>query len=92
MAVNIRRNGEATFVFDQQQEARRVFLVGDFNDWNPTARRMVRSKDGSFRARLRLDPGEHHFKFVVDDQWLPDFSTEQQANPFGTTNSVIRVA
>ena len=53
---------------------------------------MIRSKDGTYRARIQLDPGNHQFKFFVDGDWQPDPTTEQWPNHFGTTNSIIRVA
>ena len=92
MSVQRRKNGEVAFIFERKPSPTRVFLVGDFNDWNPNAKRMVRSKDGSFRARLQLTPGDYEFRFLVDGQWVSDPTTEQQQNPFGSSNSIVRVA
>ncbi len=81
-----------TFFCDMVPMAMRVFLVGDFNDWDPSARRMVRSRDGSFRARLELSPGEHEYKFVVDGKWEIDPTAPRQTgNAYGSLNSVVRV-
>ena len=92
MSVQQRKNGETAFIFEHNGEVRRVFLVGDFNGWDPAARRMVKSKDGTFRAKMKLAPGEYQFRFLVDGHWRDDATTEQRANPFGSTNSVVRVA
>ena len=51
--------------------AERVFLVGDFNAWNPTLDRMV-ARDGIFQIRLFLLPGRYRYRFVVDGQSLAD--------------------
>ena len=92
MAIEKRSNNEIVFIFDQILNARTVYLVGDFNDWNPKSRRMIRSQDGTFRAKMNLPAGDHAFKFVADGTWLADPSCEQHPNPFGTTNSIARVA
>ncbi len=92
MAIEYRKNGEVLFVFDQQPAAKKVFLVGDFNDWDTEARRMTRSKDGVFKAKLKLTPGEYGFRFFVDGDWVNDANTDQRPNPFGTSDSIIRVA
>ncbi|HET6348122.1 MAG TPA: glycogen-binding domain-containing protein [Candidatus Krumholzibacteria bacterium] len=68
-----------------------VFLAGDFNEWNPRSHRMTR-KDGCFQRRVKLAPGAHEYKFVVDGEWQIDpNAVEQRPNEFGSMNSVIRV-
>ena len=87
-----RRKGEITFVCKLRGDARSVCLAGDFNKWNPDGTPMVRWRDGSFRTQVKLDPGEHQYKFVVDGQWVNDPDTDQQVtNPFGTVNSVVKI-
>lgn len=79
------------FVCDLRPDAREVYLVGEFNNWNPKADRMTKTKNG-FRRTLQLAPGEYQYKFLVDGQWHNDPSAPKQVpNTFGTTNSVIRV-
>ncbi|OPZ30596.1 MAG: hypothetical protein BWZ02_00670 [Lentisphaerae bacterium ADurb.BinA184] len=81
-----------TFVFAGQGKPKRVHLVGDFNDWDPTVRRMTKVRDGSFRARLDLPPGEHEYKFVVDGEWLADADAPaNRPNCYGSLNSVVVV-
>ena len=92
MAIEKRSKNEITFVFDQIPDAKSVYLVGDFNEWDPKARRMVKARNGTFRAKMKLPPGDHSYKFVVDGIWLADPSCEQYPNAFGTTNSIARVA
>jgi hypothetical protein len=56
-------------------EANRVFLTGDFNNWNPTLERM--NKEGDvFVLRLYLLPGVHRYKYVVDGEWRVDPDNE----------------
>lgn len=42
-----------------------VFLVGDFNGWNPTMDLMV-PKDDGFEVRLYLVAGSYRYRFIVD--------------------------
>jgi hypothetical protein len=48
-----------------------VYLVGDFNRWNPTVERMEASGD-EFEVRLFLVAGEYRYQFVVDGTWMDD--------------------
>ncbi len=46
--------------------AKSVFLVGDFNDWDPTAYPMQRQPDGAWLIQISLTHGHHHYLFLVD--------------------------
>jgi len=52
-------------------QATSVFLVGDFNNWNPTLEKMERIGD-DFQSLLFMGPGVYHYKFVVDGEWVFD--------------------
>jgi hypothetical protein len=71
----------------------KVFLAGCFNDWNPTAKKMVDKKaDGNFVVTLQLPPGEYQYKFVIDGTWCADPECPDWVqNDHGTLNSVKRV-
>jgi 1,4-alpha-glucan branching enzyme len=43
--------------------AKSVYVAGDFNQWDPTATKMTKTKDGSFKAKLKLTHGKHQYKF-----------------------------
>ncbi len=51
--------------------ASEVYLVGDFNQWNPTVERMS-LVDDRFEVGLFLVAGTYRYKFVVDGKWIPD--------------------
>ena len=48
-----------------------VFLVGDFNGWNPTIDLMVRGNTG-FEIRLYLLPGTYRYRFFVNGVSMRD--------------------
>jgi thioredoxin 1 len=58
--------------FCQAPDARRVCLVGDFNDWNLAANPMQRTPDGYWRASLELPHGHHQYLFLVDGKPILD--------------------
>lgn len=64
--------GDATLVPQQfvleNTAARRVSVVGDFNNWNPSATPMSRSTDsGLWSAIVPMVPGRHVYGFMVND-------------------------
>jgi 1,4-alpha-glucan branching enzyme len=52
--------------------ARRVTLVGDFNDWQPEAFPMKRHPDGNWLLQIPLNHGAHHYQFLVDGKPVLD--------------------
>lgn len=72
--------------------AGKVCIAGKFNDWNTTSMPMKKSADGTWKLKIKLSPGKHEYKFVVDGTWVQDEScTETTLNSFGTYNSVVSV-
>ena len=61
---------EVIFRFEHPGEAK-VYLAGDFNNWNPTMDGMVK-RGGAWEVRLYLVPGKYRYMFVVDGENIPD--------------------
>ena len=81
------------FVFNNNR-ARRISVVGDFNRWNPAATPMTRSPDGElWSVTIPIAPGRHMYGFMVDDTLLVlDPRAPKQRDPdLGTEGSVIIV-
>ena len=49
-------------------DAKRVTLIGDFNDWDPNAHPLKRHVDGSWSLQITLSHGHHHYQFLVDEK------------------------
>lgn len=47
-------------------QAKKVSLVGDFNNWDPTAHPMKRMPDGAWMIQVELRHGHHRYAFLVD--------------------------
>lgn len=68
-----------------------VYLAGEFNNWDPTAKKMA-FKAGVYSTTVRLAPGSYQYKFVIDGTWCADpENANAVANDQGTFNSVITV-
>jgi 1,4-alpha-glucan branching enzyme len=46
--------------------ARKVSLIGDFNNWDPAAHPMQRQPDGAWLLQVALHHGHHHYRFLID--------------------------
>ncbi len=55
-------------------EAKQVALAGDFNDWDVSKTRLVKSEHpGVWTADVPLPPGRYSYAFVVDgERWVAD--------------------
>lgn len=70
-----------------------VALAGIFNDWDPTANKMLFSvSDAVYVSDVILPSGTYEYKLVVDGDWLCDEENPNfVSNDFGTLNSVVTV-
>jgi 1,4-alpha-glucan branching enzyme len=63
-----RRPMHAVNFFCHAPDAKRVCVIGDFNDWDLTATPMRHAPDGEWRASLELPHGHHRYLFLVDGE------------------------
>ncbi|MBC8094372.1 MAG: isoamylase early set domain-containing protein [Akkermansiaceae bacterium] len=69
--------------------AREVWLVGDFNGWDPSALPMKKNADGRWHVTVALRPGRHEYRFFADGVWLDDPGAEMKtSNTMGGENCV----
>jgi 1,4-alpha-glucan branching enzyme len=73
--------------------ATRVQLVGDFTHWQKLPINMRKGADGVWRSQVPLEPGTHHYRFLIDGEWTDDPDcTLRVSNEFGSENMVRKVA
>lgn len=87
---------KVTFTVDHGpvSKAKVVSLVGEFNDWDPSADPMKRTKGGGFSKTVKLNCGDNYqFRYVIDGLiWENDAEADDYvATPFGSDNSVVDV-
>lgn len=74
--------------------AKKVNLVGDFNDWSPTADPMSdENGDGEFTLFYPLGVGTYAYKFLVDGKnWVSDpANPSSEPDGFNGRNSIVKV-
>ncbi|GEM_PF-533151 len=79
-----------TFTWNATPETKKVYLVGDFNEWDTQSESMTKRK-GQFSKTMRLAPGQYQYKFVVDGEWKVDPAAPLVRSGLGSTNNVITV-
>jgi hypothetical protein len=84
--VTFRLPGEAA------PDAKKIAIVGDFNDWNQNHIYMTRMKNGDFNATLEIPAGrEYRFRYFIDaSYWENDWQADKYVpNDFGCDDSVL---
>ena len=99
MAIKKRylKNGTCKVTFDLPREitesARKVTVVGEFNNWDPSATPMRRQKDKVYKVTMNLEPGrEYQFRYLIDEKkWVNDWKADKYVpSPVGNCeNSVL---
>lgn len=72
--------------------AKKVAVVGEFNDWNSTATLLKKQKDGQYKASVELPIGsEFQFRYLLDGtDWVNDEAADKYvSNDFTTQNCVV---
>ena len=80
----------ATFRLYRPQ-AHEVSLAGNFNGWGDPVCRMVRGPGGHWFAALRLERGDHRFRYRVDGRWLADPAAFGIEHPLSGGDAVVHI-
>lgn len=84
-------NKEITFKLKGYQDANKVILAGSFNNWDKNTCEMIKKEDHWYYA-LKLSGGKHHYKFIVDNEWIIDPANPiKEYDGYGNINSVKMV-
>ena len=67
-AVKQSNQVKVTFVLPHNPDQPRISVVGDFNNWNPTANPLIKRPNNTRSASLTLDPGQrYNFRYYLAD-------------------------
>ena len=70
-------------------EAQKVYLAGEFNNWDTNANPMKKDKNGIWKVSLSLKQGRYEYRFLVDGNWVNDLACSCCVpNEFGSQNCV----
>lgn len=84
---------KVTFSVPKDKVADGVSVVGDFNDWDPTANPLEENGE-TYKTTLRLKPKKtYQFRYFVNGEFYEnDEEADSYApNEFGTENSVLEI-
>ena len=76
------------------QQAKAIYLAGDFNNWEYQDTQLKRQKNGTYATTLELPAGsEYQFRYVIDgERWENDYAADKYVpNHCGADNSVVVV-
>lgn len=88
------RTVDVTFTLPADVDADSVVLCGEFTQWSTGGIPLERGADGTWRATVALEPGHsYRYRFLLDgERWEnAPRADDYVPNPYGTTDSVIRV-
>ncbi len=72
--------------------AREVVVTGEFTGWSTDKVRLASGPPGEWYADLRLPPGDHQYRLLIDGEWRDDPEARSRVpNPFGCENCVLTV-
>jgi 1,4-alpha-glucan branching enzyme len=70
-------------------DAQKVYLAGNFNNWDTRANPMKKDKKGTWKITVSLKPGRYEYRFLKDGDWENDPACcDCVPNEFGSQNCV----
>jgi 1,4-alpha-glucan branching enzyme len=70
-------------------DAQKVYLAGNFNNWDAHANLMKKDKRGTWKITVSLKPGRYEYRFFKDGDWENDTACAGCVpNEFGSKNCV----
>lgn len=80
-----------TFELKLDRAVRSVNLAGTFNNWDRAATAMAKTPNGTWRVAMKLTPGKHLYKFVLNgSEWITDPRAKRNEDDGGgNVNSVL---
>lgn len=78
----------------EAEEAKKVSVVGSFNEWNEKKAPLKKLKNGTFKGTVDLEnDNSYEFKYIVDGNYVNDAAADAYAwNDYaGAENSVVNV-
>lgn len=76
------------------EDANKVAVVGDFNNWDPKGSSLKKLKNGTFKGTFNLPKdNSYEFKYLVDGNYVNDAEADRyQWNDYaGAENGVLEV-
>ncbi|MFN3331563.1 MAG: isoamylase early set domain-containing protein [Caldilinea sp.] len=85
---------KVTFVLPYEEGQPTVSVVGDFNNWDPTATKFIKRRNGTCSISVTFDPGTtQRFRYYsADGVWMNDSEADgYEANEHGSENCLLKL-
>ena len=88
-----RSTGNGVLFIQPGDSGQRITIPGSWNGWDPEGTVMKRNAElGVWQALVKLPPGRHAYRIVVDGRWCTDpHNPRTETNPLGESNNVVEV-
>ncbi len=76
------------------EEAKKVVVVGDFNNWSTKGSSLKKLKNGNFKGTFELPKeGSYEFKYIIDGAYVNEAEADRyQWNDYaGAENAVLEL-
>jgi 1,4-alpha-glucan branching enzyme len=90
--ANEKNKVKVTFVLPAGEEQGAVAVVGDFNNWDSSAHRLVKRSNGTYSVSALLDAGQRYrFRYYnADGRWFNDEAADAyELGEHGSENCVL---
>ena len=88
----VKLDGNKYIFYYKNSEASNVYILGDFNNWNPYSHRMRKNKSGLWEIEMDIPPGDYSYSFLVDGTHRKDpLSKAIKQDRFGNELTFIKL-
>ena len=65
--VKGKNQSKVTFVIRHDPKQGRVYVAGDFNDWDKTANQLIKRNNNTRSVTIVLKPGRYAFRYCTEE-------------------------
>lgn len=83
---------KVTFVLPGDHAYGKVFLVGDFNNWNHASHQFIKRVNNTYSVAVTIKKGsEYAFRYLAENgDWINDETADgYRVNEYGTENCLV---
>jgi tetratricopeptide (TPR) repeat protein len=92
MTFGSQKDGWVTFRLQGHEGAKKVALVGNFNQYQNNKNLLQKTANGDWECRVKLPKGVFYYKFSVEDSnWINDPANKVSYKPVNDYDSVVVV-
>ena len=84
---------ECKLTFSTPFEAKKVSVVGNFNNWDSKENQLKKLKNGTFKASVNVPATKNvEFRYIVDGEWQnANDADHYEWNDFASQNGVLEI-